>query len=138
MRVTQFIEAAVAGVPADQPAPCPEPSGAKVTFVEDIDRARAMSRWGLNKFVLPDFQFISRCSYFDYQREHVHVRTSPILKARRAARRTGRTNKRLPVNRDYAVVETNARFAPERSWNWTPGRFKGRCRPATNVPTISS
>ena len=106
MRVTHFIEAAVAGVPADQPSSCPEVSRAKVTLVEDIDRAQATSRWGLNKFVLPDFQFISRCSYFDYQREHVHIRTSPILKARRAARRTGRTNKRLPVNRNHAIVET--------------------------------
>ena len=107
MRVTRFIDAAVAGVPADQPFPQPEASGAKITLVEDIDRARAMSRWGLNKFVLPDFQFISRCSYFDYQREHVHVRTNPILKARRAARRTGRTNKRLPINRNYAIVDTS-------------------------------
>ena len=77
MRVTRFIDAAVAGVPADQPSSCSEASGAKVTLVEDIDRARAMSRWGLNKFVLPDFQFISRCSYFNYQREHVHVSHEP-------------------------------------------------------------
>jgi hypothetical protein len=50
IRVTNFIEAAVAGVPTDQPSSFPEASGAKVTLVEDIDRAQVMSRWGLNKF----------------------------------------------------------------------------------------
>jgi hypothetical protein len=61
---------------------------------------------GLNKYVLPDFQFVSRRSYFDYQRDHVYVRTSPIMKARRAARRPGRSNKRLRVNRDFVIVRT--------------------------------
>jgi predicted RecB family nuclease len=106
MRVTHFIEAAAAGVPGDQPSSYPQPGGTKVTLVEDIDRARTTSRRDLNKYVLPDFQFISRCSYFDYQREHVQIRTSPILKARRAARSIGRTNKRLPVTRDYTIVNT--------------------------------
>jgi hypothetical protein len=98
MRVTHFIEDAAAGVTAHQTSSNSGAGSAKVSFVEDIDRAWATRRWGLNKFTLPDFQFVSQCSYFDYQREHVYVRTSPILKAWRAAQRPGRTNKRLRVN----------------------------------------
>jgi predicted RecB family nuclease len=105
-RVTKFIEAATAGVSTDQRSSSQEANGVKVTLVEDIDRARATSRWGLNKFVLSDFQFVSRCSYFDYQRERVHIRTSRIPKARKAARKSGRTNKLIPVNRDYIIVNT--------------------------------
>jgi predicted RecB family nuclease len=106
MRVTQFIEVAAEGASTDHRSSLPEANGVKVTLVEDIDRARATSRWGLSKFVLSDFQFVSRCSYFDYQRERVHIRTSPILRARKATRKSGRTNKRLPVNRDSIIVNT--------------------------------
>jgi hypothetical protein len=106
MKVTHFIETAAAGDQVDRPSSCPEASGAKVSFVEDIDRNRATRLWGLNKFVLADFRFVSRCSYFDYQKEHVHIRTRPIPKTRSTARKTGRTNKRLPFNRNYAIVCT--------------------------------
>ncbi len=106
IRVAHFIEDVAAGVTAIRTSSGSEAGSAKVTLVEDIDRARATRAWGLNKFALPDFEFISQCSYFDYQREHVYVRMSPILKARRAVRKPGRTNKRLRVNQNYAIVRT--------------------------------
>ena len=106
MRVARFIEDAAEGVTAPQTLSSLDASSVKISFIEDIDRSRSTRLWGLNKFSLPDFQFVSKCSYFDYQRDRVYVRTSPILKARKAARRPGRSNMRLRVNRNYTIVTT--------------------------------
>jgi len=57
-----------------------------------------------NNFVLPDFDKINKCSYFDYQRSKVYFRTSPIV--RKSLRRMRQKElskdkmKRLKVNKE--------------------------------------
>jgi len=76
------------------------------------DEATAKSRrpeWCSPKFALPEFEYINRCAYFDYQREKVFLRTSKAI--RRACLRHSKPRKRakLPVNRE---VEITGRTCP--------------------------
>lgn len=55
-------------------------------------------RLGPVDFVLPELDQINKCAYWDYQRDRIYVRSSPLL--RRVARRNQRNKRRqiLPVN----------------------------------------
>jgi predicted RecB family nuclease len=65
--------------------------------VEDIKSPRG-HRFCDPAFVLPDFARVSKCAYFDYQRDKVLLRTNPAVRkaARRQARRRHRT---CPIDR---------------------------------------
>jgi hypothetical protein len=56
------------------------------------DKAGDFSRreWCDAAFSLPDFDFINKLSYFDYQRERVYIRTSPALRRFRPRKRKGK------------------------------------------------
>jgi predicted RecB family nuclease len=61
-------------------------------------------QWCRPKFALQDFDHVNRCSYFDYQRDKVFVRTSKAV--RRACQSQSKRKKRakLPVNRDVEIT----------------------------------
>ena len=60
------------------------------------------------KFVVDDLSHVSRCAYFDYQRQRLFLRSSAANKRERPARKNVGNN--LPVN---AIVETDHPQCPE-------------------------
>ena len=77
----------------------------KVAKLQDLERLLNLKAWGPARFAQGEFKFIAGCSYFNYQRDHVYVRTSRILKRHRPTSRRQRRNRTLRPNRDYFVVE---------------------------------
>lgn len=64
-----------------------------------------LRRWKRNDFTEKDFEFITGCSYFNYQGDHVYIRTSRIHRRRKARLHHGRRNSALRPNRDCFVAE---------------------------------
>lgn len=58
------------------------------------------------EFILPEFNYINKCSYWDYQRDRIYIRSNPLLRrvARKKQRKRGSS---LPVNKTVAA-----------SWPW--------------------
>ena len=46
-----------------------------MAWVHEIDKLANIRKWGPTPFVHPEYAFINSCARFDYQREHVYVRT---------------------------------------------------------------
>ncbi len=93
-RVTDFIGTCRAGMELPNTADNTLP----VTHVETLDRLAGTRTWGEVNFVHPDYAQVNKCAYFDYQREHVYVRTSgPIRRSVATARKHYRkhVNRRL-------------------------------------------
>jgi hypothetical protein len=70
---------------------------------------RSNHEWGKKKFAIPEFEVITKCAYFDYQRSKVFVRTNPAL---RQIRRRQRKGERRGSYRITRTVEFRARKCP--------------------------
>ena len=74
---------------------------------ETVDTQTLVREWPnvykQNDFYFPALNRINRCAYFDYQREHVYVRTSDLVKKsvrrKKRSRRRGRINKVVECKR---------------------------------------
>jgi predicted RecB family nuclease len=79
-----------------------------VVSVETLDdeALRSNEEWGKKKFAIPEFEAVTKCAYFDYQRSRVFLRTNPAL---RQIRRRQRKNERRPSYRVTRTVEIRAR-----------------------------
>jgi predicted RecB family nuclease len=55
-------------------------------------------KWSRVQFACPDYDFINKCSYFDYQRQRVHIRTSRTLRQVEKRRRDRSEKKRIRVS----------------------------------------
>ena len=103
-RVTEFIRS-VGDRSAQESAPSlPEVGGTRVAWVHEIDKLANIRKWGPTQFVHPEYSFINSFARFDYQREHVHVRTGKRSRRRRTKRTCVHRNRRLRVNRKYLVI----------------------------------
>ena len=121
-RVTEFIYTSIAVVdPAAESQPGAE-GGPSIALVQEIDRLGSDRRRGRVRFFHPDFEHISNCAHFDYQRQRVFVRTSKILKKNRK-RPTRNENKKLRVGR---YIEITSDKCPEcgstEIIRWSKGR----------------
>jgi predicted RecB family nuclease len=78
--------------------------GPAVAWADEITSPSNRGGWCRPNFTLEDFDHVNRCSYFDYQREKVFLRTNEGI--RRACRGAGKRRKRfkLPANRDVAFT----------------------------------
>ena len=57
--------------------------------------------WGKVPFVHPDYEYINKCAYFDYQRDRVYIRTSKTLRKRRAGKEESKSDTQsVPTRRD--------------------------------------
>lgn len=74
--------------------------------------AANLYNFGKSEFLVPEFEFINRCAYWDYQREKVYVRTSPRLKqvARKNIKRRAKT---FPVNKIVFYKPPQPSFCPK-------------------------
>jgi predicted RecB family nuclease len=101
-RVTEFLfgvaaKGAAAGAPAETRS-----DGCPVPDVQDADKMTFPARWGPASFFHPDFAHITKCSYFDYQRQRVYVRTSQVVKKARV-RDGKRVNRKLRASRRLTI-----------------------------------
>ena len=76
------LEAVVIAVRSlgSEPAPGDGRPGPPVAGVEEIEDPTFRRKYGRTKFALPEFAGITKCAYFDYQRDKVLCRTNPALK----------------------------------------------------------
>lgn len=77
--------------------------------VQEIDRLANQPKWGPVRFHHDDFEFINNCSYFDYQRKKVFVRTNRVLK-KNHAKRLAAGNRYLRVTSRFTVIESTCPF----------------------------
>jgi hypothetical protein len=78
--------------------------------VHEIDRLANDPKWSRNRFAHPEFKFINDCSYFDYQRDRVFVRTSRVLRKRTARGFGPQHNRKLRKSKDYVILSTNCKL----------------------------
>jgi predicted RecB family nuclease len=108
-KVTEFIYAARAAIdPAATSRPCAEGSP-PITPVEEIDRLGSDHSSSRVRFFNSDFEYVSNCAHFDYQRQRVFVRTNKILK-KHWKRPKRLENKKLSVSRH---IEITSRKCPK-------------------------
>lgn len=74
----ELVTAAVRSFGADSPPAAT--AGVSVAGIEAI-KSSACRKYGNSKFALAAFASITKCAYFDYQRNKVLCRTSPAVKA---------------------------------------------------------
>jgi predicted RecB family nuclease len=96
-RVTEFIRRAIG--PATS---CPEVLGPDVATVQDLNTRARKTEWNRRSPFFPDFDFINKCAYFDYQRERVFVRTNRTLLRLR--------NRRKPQKRKIYRINKKVEF----------------------------
>jgi hypothetical protein len=83
--------------------------------IEDASNIRRQPHlFGQVDFVLPDFEHINKCAYFDYQRDKVYIRTS-------GKRRTRHIQKIRRIDRYYRVNKVVV-FAPPKRCSRCRGR----------------
>ncbi|HKB06048.1 MAG TPA: TM0106 family RecB-like putative nuclease, partial [Gemmataceae bacterium] len=71
----EVVATAVRTLGADPP-PASAGTGPPVAEMDEIERA-AYRKYGQTQFALPEFAGITKCAYFDYQRDKVLCRTNP-------------------------------------------------------------
>lgn len=77
--------------------------GPQIAWVRDIDKLANYRKWGPVQFLHSDFKYINDFAYFDYQRQHVFVRTNKRL----------RRNKRKPHSHPNRKLRVNKRIRIE-------------------------
>ncbi len=83
-------------------------SAAGVPWAKASQAVPDYRRWSHVHFACPDYDFINKCSYFDYQRQRVYIRTSRTL--RQVEKQRDRAERRkLRISR---TVELRARTCP--------------------------
>ena len=88
--VTEFVQRHA--IAAEQKTPSTSGEVPQVSYVQELEKHTDKRRWGAISFFHPDFHFINRCAYFDYQRNNVYVRTSKRLKELKARKRRDRNH----------------------------------------------
>jgi hypothetical protein len=117
-QVTEFIGSRCLGTESPMIASGNNGASPPVAHVRDTEQPEATHKWGHTRFFYEDFDYINKCSHFDYQRDRVYVRTSRKIKASSAefmgesrlrhgpdrAERTGRAGNRRPCPPSDALL----------------------------------
>jgi predicted RecB family nuclease len=80
-----------------------------VSLLQEVDKLAHDRKWGRVNFHHPEYEYINRCAYFDYQRDRVFVRTSRTLK-RNKAKRAGSQNRRLRISKRLRVMSARCPY----------------------------
>jgi hypothetical protein len=102
--VTEFVCRICSDQPALPPSQSVSLAGEQVSRVEETNLLSTRPKLGRPEFAVPDFAFIYKRSYFDYQRDRVFIRTNKALKHRIPCRRSRQGKKNLPVNRSVVLT----------------------------------
>jgi predicted RecB family nuclease len=122
-----------------------------VSRIPDVKPQFNRPDWGKPQFARPDFDYINRCSYFEYQREKIYARTNKNMakqnarKKRRAKKRRHQEEVEIPCSACPNCGSREAAKSPERRRfrqffdlrirstcvrhvTWRVGSYKYRCR----------
>jgi predicted RecB family nuclease len=102
-RVTTVLAAIVTRANTATPPPLEEPTNPPIAFLADVEKLSDFYTWGKVPFVHPDYEYINKCAYFDYQRDRVYIRTSKTLRKRRAGRKKS-PNRALRATQHVVIV----------------------------------
>jgi len=102
-RVTEVMETIVNRADSATLPPSGEQNGPPITFMKDVEKLTDFHTWGNVPFVHPDYEYINKCAYFDYQRERVYIRTSKTLRKSRAGKKKS-PNRTLRASHHIVVV----------------------------------
>lgn len=80
-----------------------------IAFVKDIEKSIDYHKWGSVNFVDPDYEFINKCAYFDYQRERVYVRTSKTI-WKSKAQKIQSHNRSLKASDQIVIIASQCPF----------------------------
>ena len=109
-RVVEFVYSVIGRAALPPEVPASNADGVlqpTVTWVADLDKLSGSQKWGDVNFFHPDYEYINRCAYFDYQRQRVFVRTSKRI--RRSVRKAGpktQHNRKLRVSQRINIVSS--------------------------------
>jgi predicted RecB family nuclease len=107
-RVAEFLHAACPRPTTPQAERGVEHDGPPVSRVEEAPRF-SRGEWCVATFALPDFGFVNKRAYFDYQRDRVYARSSKAIKRSKArGRRKGK--KRTRPDRTVELTEPQCRL----------------------------
>jgi len=107
-RVAEFVYKISEGLTGEQTQPEIGLEGHVIGKAEDINTASSRREYGKASFVLPDFEHINSCAYFDYQRERLFLRASRSV--RKAKPRKKEKRRRVRVNRTIKVRSKKCPF----------------------------
>ena len=102
-RVTEVIVAIVNRANAATAPPLEEPNSPSFAFLEDVEKLSDFHTWGKVPFVHPDYEYINKCAYFDYQRDRVYIRTSKTLRKRQHGKKKS-LNRTLRASQHVVIV----------------------------------
>ena len=102
-RVVGVVQMIIAKASSGSVLPTSEQGEPPVAFVKDIERLTDFYTWGKVNFVHPDYEYINKCAYFDYQRERVYVRTSKTIRKSAAGKKKS-LNRNLRASEQVVVV----------------------------------
>ena len=104
--VTETIRRILSEINSENGAFVDDKSNRSVSFVEDVDKSSGYQNWRAVKFAQPEFEFINRRAYFDYQQERVYIRSSKNI-------RKAKTRKISSPNRSLSASEKITLFSSE-------------------------
>ncbi|MEM7133870.1 MAG: TM0106 family RecB-like putative nuclease [Chloroflexota bacterium] len=76
-----------------------------VDFVEEIEKLSDYYTWRKLDFAHPDFEFINKRAYFDYQQERVYIRSSKTIRKAKATKPPS-PNRNLSASKKITIVAT--------------------------------
>ncbi len=101
-RVTDLLRA-TATLGASEALPSSDRGRPPITLVQEAEQLASYHTWRPVDFVHEDYAFINKHAYFNYQQEHVYVRTNPLLRRQRA-RKLPSPNRRLPATKSVTII----------------------------------
>jgi predicted RecB family nuclease len=100
-RVAELVYKIGEGLTEEKSQPEIALEGHVIGRAEDINTVSSRQKYGKSSFVIPDFEHINSCAYFDYQREKVFLRAGGSVRKARSRRKERR--RRVRVNRTITV-----------------------------------
>jgi predicted RecB family nuclease len=105
-RVTELISSLSTIIGAEGAREPIEHNRISIPWAKATDSHASYQKWSTIRFACPDFDYINKCSYFDYQQEKVHVRTGKLATSERRIKRSN------PKPRVSRRIEMRARTCP--------------------------
>jgi predicted RecB family nuclease len=113
-RVTECIAEIVEGVGKAGSRATEAVGPPKVARAEDVPASTTRREFGRGHFAFPELEYVTKCAYFNYQRDKVFLRTNKTLR-RVHAHKVRRRTRKLRVNRRIVIRSLRCPFCQGRA-----------------------
>lgn len=113
-KITEFIYSVNTKNRIPNSSQASDDKGSEIAWVQDISQQTGRREWGRAHFFFPEFDYINKCAYFDYQREKVFIRTSKTIKRIHTQKYTIPKTKRLRVNKTIKIRSLKCPFCSSK------------------------